>query len=75
MKPVKRLLSNSEQPLILLYEQGIAWEELRAAYWSLRGDAVQMMDAQRRAAHYQAQWESLPETAHRFLPPTGGKQL
>jgi hypothetical protein len=68
MKQIGRISSTSDAPLYYLYSQGIAWEELRAAYWSLRGDAEKMMDAEQRAAHYQACWSALPETAHLFLP-------
>lgn len=69
MKRIGDLKSSSDTPLTLLYEQGIAYETFRAAYWSFRGDAERMMDATTRAAHYQAAWEAIPENAHRYLPP------
>jgi hypothetical protein len=69
MKRIGDLKSTPDAPLTLLYEQGIAYETFRAAYWSVRGNAERMMDATARAAHYQAAWESLDCNAHRYLPP------
>jgi len=73
MKDISTLRTSRDIPLDYLCQQGHAWESLRAVYWSRRNPAL-AEDATQRAAYYEEQWSTLPETAHRSEMPKYRRQ-
>lgn len=50
--------------LVEIYRQAVAWEELRVAYHTKYGNVIKAEEAARRAQHYEAAYDALPERSH-----------
>jgi hypothetical protein len=72
--PTLLKIANGDFKVSELYAQAVAWESLRASYFTARNQPEAAMDATARAAHYQAALDAMPERAHRYAPPQSDRR-